>query len=110
MIPPVEIVENVADKSVPPTGLVARIPPWSLVVFGIIAVQIGAAFAKSLFDVSGTAGAVFIRTLVAAVLFTLIWRPRWRGYERRVYINIVIYGAVITVNMLLFYAAISRIP
>ncbi len=110
MIPPVEIVENVADKTTAITGILGRVPPWSLVVFGIISVQIGAAFAKGLFEVTGTAGAVFIRTLVAAVMFTVIWRPRWRGYSRRVYIYIALYGVVIASNMLLFYASISRIP
>lgn len=110
MIPPVEIVENAVDKTSLPTGIVARIPPWSLVVFGIISVQIGAAFAKGLFEVSGTAGAVFIRTLVAALLFMVIWRPRWRGHSRIVYLYMGVYGAVIAANMLLFYAAISRIP
>lgn len=110
MIPPVEMVENVADKSPSLASLVERIPPWSMVVFGIISVQIGAAFAKGLFDVAGTAGVVFLRTFLAAVVFTAIWRPRLRGYERRVYINVLIYGAVIATNMLLFYAAINRIP
>ena len=106
MNPPVEVIK----KSDAAAGLVARVPPWSLVVFGIISVQIGAAFAKSLFEVSGPAGVVFIRTFLGAILFTALWRPRWRGYERRVYINIGIYGVVIAANMLLFYAAISRIP
>ncbi len=109
MIPPVEIIDSVPKKPYA-AGIYARIPPWTLVVFGIISVQIGAAFAKGLFEISGTAGVVFIRTLVGAVLFTAIWRPRWRGYERQVYINIVIYGVVIAANMLLFYAAITRIP
>ncbi|MBA3874637.1 MAG: hypothetical protein H0X30_36370, partial [Anaerolineae bacterium] len=58
MMPPVEIIESAPEKSVLATGMMARVPPWSLVVFGIIAVQIGAAFAKSLFDASGTAGVV----------------------------------------------------
>ncbi len=110
MIPPVEIVENISDKPTSGAKIYARIPPWSLVVFGIISVQIGAAFAKNLFEVSGTAGVVFIRTLVAAVIFTAIWRPRWRGYSRSVYVYMIAYGAIITMNMLLFYAAISRIP
>ncbi|MBI1276654.1 MAG: EamA family transporter [Anaerolineaceae bacterium] len=110
MIPPVEIVDNVADIPVQSMGFMTRIPPWSLVVFGIISVQIGAAFAKSLFDVSGPAGVVFIRTFLAAVFFTLIWRPRLRGYTRRVYVSMLIYGTVIACNMLLFYTAINLIP
>ncbi len=110
MIPHLEIIESVSDKPTSVARIYARIPPWSLVVFGIISVQIGAAFAKQLFDVTGTAGVVFIRTLVAAVIFTAIWRPRWRGYSRAVYLHMIVYGAIITANMLLFYAAISRIP
>ena len=110
MIPPVEIVETIVDKPSATTGIYRYVPPWSLIVFGIISVQIGAAFAKQLFDVTGTAGVVFIRTLVAAVVFSAIWRPRWRGYSRSVYLCMIAYGGVITANMLLFYAAISRIP
>lgn len=110
MSQPVEIVEEAVLNSPAQSGFITRIPPWSLVVFGIVSVQIGAAFAKGLFDVTGTAGVVFIRTLVAAVIFTVIWRPRWRGYSRSVYLYVVAYGAIITANMLLFYAAISRIP
>ncbi len=107
---PFEVIESVPEKPRPVAGMMARVPPWLLVIFGIISVQIGAAFAKGLFEVSGTAGVVFIRTLVGAVLFTAIWRPRWRGYSRRVYIFMGLYGIVIAANMLLFYAAISRIP
>lgn len=97
-------------KEASSAGLMARIPPWSLVVISIISVQIGAAFAKQLFEVAGTAGVVFIRTFLAAILFSAIWRPRIRGYSRKVYLYMLVYGAVITANMLLFYAAISRIP
>ena len=110
MIPPIEVADRVPVKPRSLARIYARVPPWSLVVFGIISVQIGAAFAKGLFEVSGTAGVVFIRTLVGAVLFMLIWRPRWRGYSRRVYLYMGLYGAVIAANMLLFYASISRIP
>jgi inner membrane transporter RhtA len=104
------MVERAQPKTNPISAVVGRVPPWSLVVFGIVSVQIGAAFAKGLFDVAGTAGVVFIRTFLAAVIFSLIWKPRLRGYERRVYIHMVIYGTVIACNMLLFYAAINLIP
>lgn len=102
--------EQQQPKDASRAGLMARIPPWSLVVISIISVQIGAAFAKQLFEVAGTAGVVFIRTFLAAILFSAIWRPRVRGYSRKVYLYMLLYGAVITANMLLFYASISRIP
>lgn len=107
--PPAELLESTPDLQTPAPTWASR-APWALVLFGIVSVQIGAAFAKQLFDASGTAGVVFIRTLIGAVVFTLIWRPRWRGYTREVYFYMVLYGAVIAANMLLFYAAISRIP
>ncbi len=107
--PPAERLESTSDLQPAAPTWVSR-APWALVLFGIVAVQIGAAFAKQLFDASGTAGVVFIRTLVGAVVFTLIWRPKWRGYSREVYLYMGMYGAVIAANMLLFYAAISRIP
>ncbi|MCA0456539.1 MAG: EamA family transporter [Chloroflexi bacterium] len=107
--PPADLLESSSDLQVPARSWVSR-APWALVLFGIVSVQIGAAFAKQLFDVSGTAGVVFIRTFIGAIVFTLIWRPKWRGYTREVYVYMTLYGAVIAANMLLFYAAISRIP
>ena len=107
--PPADLLESSSRLQVPAPSWASR-APWALVLFGIVAVQIGAAFAKQLFDVSGTAGVVFIRTFIGAVVFTLIWRPKWHGYKREVYGYMALYGAVIAANMLLFYAAISRIP
>ncbi|MEZ4668737.1 MAG: EamA family transporter [Anaerolineae bacterium] len=86
------------------------LPPWSWVVIAVISVQVGAAIAKSLFDVAGTSGVVFIRTLLAAVLFNLIWRPALRGHSRKAYGFVLLYGATIALNMLVFYATIVRIP
>lgn len=96
-------------RPTPVRGFVSR-APWALVLFGIVSVQIGAAFAKQLFEVSGSAGVVFIRTLVGALFFSLLWRPQWRGHSRKLYAYMGLYGAVIASNMLLFYGAINRIP
>lgn len=98
------------QETVQSVGLVERLPPWLLVVVSIISVETGAAFAKQLFDTAGTAGVVFIRTFIGAIIFTVIWRPRFRGYSRKVYLYMVLYGATIAGNMLIFYATISRIP
>ncbi len=85
-------------------------PAWALVIIAIVSVQIGAAVAKSLFDTVGPSGVVFLRTALGAAIFFVAWRPALRGYSRRVMLYITIYGATIAFNMLLFYAAISRIP
>ncbi|MFN8447983.1 MAG: EamA family transporter [Anaerolineae bacterium] len=84
--------------------------PWMLVIIAVVSVQLGAAVAKQLFDAIGFGGVVFLRTFFGGLIFMLFVRPRLRGYSRRVYGYIVIYGITITANMLSFYAAIERIP
>ena len=96
-----------------PFALVRRsgtVPPWALVVSAIISVQIGAAYAKGLFEVAGPAGVVFLRTLLAGILFVVIWRPDVRKLSRSEVVSMVLYGINIAVMMLAFYAAIDRIP
>lgn len=86
------------------------IPPWAQVVLAVISVQIGAALAKGLFETAGPSGVVFIRTLLAGILFGLVWRPAVRGRSWRDYGYIALYGVSIALMMLAFYAAIDRIP
>jgi inner membrane transporter RhtA len=91
-------------------ALTGVIPPWLLVVTAIVSVQLGAALAEQLFDTVGPSGVVFLRTLFGAVMFLVLWRPKIRGYQMRDYATILLYGIVISAMMLLFYAAIDRIP
>ena len=70
----------------------------------------GAAIAERLFDAIGFAGVVFLRTFVGSLIFLVVSKPRLRGYSRGVYGLILVYGATIAANMLIFYAAIDRIP
>lgn len=102
---PVLLPENEVALPVRPA-----IPAWSLVVIAVISVQIGAAVAKQLFEVVGPPGVVFLRTSLSGVFFMLLWRPHLRGYTRREYGAIVLYGVVIALNMLMFYAAINYVP
>lgn len=97
-------------SSVSAARVSSLVPPWLLVVVSVISVQMGSALAKGLFDALGFGGVVFIRTLVGGVIFSLFARPRLRGYSRKVYVHILLYGITITANMLTFYAAIERIP
>ncbi|MBL8161324.1 MAG: EamA family transporter [Anaerolineae bacterium] len=88
----------------------AALPPWVLLVTAVLSVQIGAAVAKQLFNTTGPQGVVFLRTLLAAILFLLLWRPTLRGLTRGGYAYIVAYGVNIALMMLVFYASIDRIP
>lgn len=94
----------------PSVSTLPSVPSWMLVVIAIFSVQIGAAVAKQLFDEVGFAGVVFLRTFLGGLIFLLLVRPRWRGYTPQVYRAVAVYGAVISINMLTFYASIDRIP
>jgi inner membrane transporter RhtA len=106
-------------------GLSGSLPPSSLLVFGMITVQLGAALAKDLFSSLGPAGVVFLRVGFAALTLLVIWRP-WRlrasgaqggqrrgvlaGAGRRDFLAVVAFGLILAVMNLTFYAALDRIP
>jgi inner membrane transporter RhtA len=85
------------------------IPPTALVLLGIVSVQVGAAVAKQLFTVAGSAGTVTLRLVVAAIVLVAIWRPSLR-MDRRTLLVVVTYGAVLAAMNLCFYFALERIP
>jgi inner membrane transporter RhtA len=86
------------------------VPPTLLVLASIASVQFGAAFAKTLFDEIGAGGTVFVRTLVAAVVLALIWRPRLAGHDRRDLTLALVFGLVLAAMNFCFYSSIERIP
>jgi inner membrane transporter RhtA len=103
------------------------LPPASLLLFGMITVQLGAALAKNLFGALGPAGVVFLRVGFAALALLVMWRP-WRALGRRgattaasevtsapgswrsAYLAVVLFGLVLALMNLTFYSAIARIP
>jgi inner membrane transporter RhtA len=86
------------------------VPPTLLVLASIASVQFGAAFAKTLFDELGAGGTVFLRTLVAAVVLAIIWRPRVAGHDRRDLGLAVVFGLVLATMNFAFYSSLERIP
>ena len=79
-------------------------------VLGMLSVQIGAAFAKSLFPVLGPYGTVFLRLAFAALILMVAWRPRVRGHRGRDYLLVLLFGLVFAVMNTSFYAALDRLP
>ena len=97
-------------------GLSESLPPSSLLVFGMITVQLGAALAKDLFSSLGPAGVVSLRVGFAALTLLALWRP-WRqrigvraAVGRGDYLAVVAFGLILAVMNLTFYAALDRIP
>lgn len=77
-----------------------------LVLGAAVSVQVGAAFAVTLFSDLGPAGTAFLRLAFAAVVLCVIWRPRLTGDLKLA----AAFGASLGLMNLSFYEAIDRIP
>jgi inner membrane transporter RhtA len=101
------------------------LPPASLLIFGMITVQLGAALAKEMFGALGPAGVVFLRLGFAALTLLALWRP-WRtlrsqdvtkggatssqSARRSAYVTVILFGLVLALMNFTFYTALTRIP
>jgi inner membrane transporter RhtA len=85
-------------------------PPTALVVLSIISVQLGAAIAKSLFDSLGPGGTVFLRIAFAALVLSVLVRPKLGGHDRAGYLVAGLFGLVLAGMNFSIYLAIDRIP
>jgi inner membrane transporter RhtA len=96
-------------------GLSGSMPPSSMLVVGMITVQLGAALAKDLFSSLGPAGVVFLRVGFAALTLLALWRP-WRrtsvlaGARRADFAAVVLFGLILALMNFSFYSALDRIP
>jgi inner membrane transporter RhtA len=91
-------------------GRGAGVPPTVLVLAAVTSVQFGAALAKTLFDELGAGGTVLMRTVTAAIVLALVWRPRIAGRAAREIRLAVLFGLVLAGMNLSFYASLDRIP
>jgi inner membrane transporter RhtA len=81
-----------------------------LVLGGITSVQFGSAIATHLFGSVGPGGAVLLRLLGAALVLTLVTRPRVTGLHRRQWLVAVLFGLVLAGMNTSFYEALDRVP
>ncbi|MEN3274698.1 MAG: inner rane transporter RhtA [Massilia sp.] len=84
--------------------------PALAILASMISVNVGAAFAKGLFPLVGSAGVTAVRVGLAAILLLAFWRP-WRRLpslpDAR---NLLVYGLMLGCMNLTIYAAFARIP
>lgn len=90
-------------------SLADRIPATTLVLLAGLTVQLGSALAKSVFELAGPLGTVFLRVALSAMLFFVLWRPGWQATRDR-WPLVMAYGGVLTLMNTSFYLAIDRIP
>ena len=81
-----------------------------LVVGAAVSVQVGAAFAKQLFDDVGPPAVVLMRLAFGSIAVWAIFRPRFRDRTRREIGLAVALGVVLACMNNSFYEALDRIP
>lgn len=81
-----------------------------LVLIGLIAQDIGAAIAVTLFPQVGAVGMVTLRLVFSALVLMVIFRPSTRGRSRDDWLTVIGFGLVLGLMNVLFYLAIDRIP
>ncbi|MFF8597591.1 DMT family transporter [Streptomyces sp. NPDC015232] len=85
------------------------VPAPLLLVTGMVSLQCGTAFAKTLFEQTGPHAATLLRLLISAALLCLLSRPAVR-LLRNHWRLLLPYGAVFAVMQFAFYEATSRLP
>lgn len=84
--------------------------PMAAAFASLISLQVGAAFAKTIFPLIGTDGVAALRIGISALLLTIAFRPWTAKFKRHHWPSIVIYGAMIGLMNLLIYRAFLHIP
>jgi inner membrane transporter RhtA len=87
-----------------------RLPVHSLVLGSISSVQVGAAWATTIFHQVGASGACLLRLASASVIMVAFGRPNLRVFSRRQWLAACALGLVLAAMNLTFYHAISKIP
>ncbi|ANH38854.1 Threonine/homoserine exporter RhtA [Nocardioides dokdonensis FR1436] len=84
-------------------------PVW-LVLVGIASVQLGASFAKSIFDEIAPTTMVWLRLASSVLVLALVVRPRVRGRSRRDWAVVVAFGLSLGLMNWAIYQSFARIP
>jgi inner membrane transporter RhtA len=82
----------------------------ALVFAAVTTLQLGAAFAVTLFDDAGPAGTAVMRLGIAAAVLLAIWRPRVRGHAPSHLATAVAFGLALCTMNIAIYEAMQRIP
>jgi inner membrane transporter RhtA len=90
--------------------VLSRVPPVWLVIFGICSVQLGAGFAKNVFDDADPMTLVWLRLATSAIVLAAAVRPVVRGRSRDDWRVAVAFGVVLGTMNWAIYESFARIP
>jgi len=91
-------------------GTVAGMPPWSMAVAAMLAVQLSNALSVPVIEQVGPAGTAWLRMCFGVVFLWLIARPSFRSVRRKDLPGLVALGVVTGFMTTSFLAAVERIP
>jgi inner membrane transporter RhtA len=77
---------------------------------GLVSVQIGAAFAKTIFPLIGSDGGAALRVGIAAVLLAAAFRPWTLRVNKAGWVRLLGYGGILGLMNVLIYRAFAYIP
>ncbi|CAB4728333.1 unannotated protein [freshwater metagenome] len=81
-----------------------------LVLVGIASVQLGAGFAKSLFDEVDPTTIVWLRLATSMLVLVAVLRPQLRGRTREDWLVVLAFGASLALMNWAIYQSFARIP
>jgi inner membrane transporter RhtA len=90
--------------------VLSRVPPVWLVIIGICSVQLGAGFAKNVFDDADPMTLVWLRLATSAIVLAAAVRPVIRGRTRDDWRVAVAFGVVLGTMNWAIYESFARIP
>lgn len=92
------------------TGVLNRVPAWSLAVVAMLSIQLGSALSISLFPAVGPAGTAWLRLALGALILLILVRPSLRLIQRGNLVGLLGLGVSTGVMTSAFLSALDRIP
>lgn len=90
--------------------MLRRPSPVLLVVVGIVSVQLGAAFAKNVFDEAAPVTVVWLRLATSALVLLAVARPRVRGHSPSDWAVMAGFGLSLATMNWSIYESFARLP
>jgi inner membrane transporter RhtA len=101
---------SASPSSTAPSGKINLLLAPGMAITAMFCVQLGAGLSKPMMVVLGLFGATAMRLAWAALLLTIIVRPRFRQYDRRQWLGALLLGLAMTTTSIFYFLSIQRIP